>query len=121
MRECCASANCSFLLFKLPGLLLKAIVNIFLPLGCSSDPQLCQGPIRGSLQILGNYGLTMTWLGVGLALAILHHIPNTYHGLEMAKMGMLVEIPETNVVLKTGSGMDIQVKMTGILFIYNVC
>ena len=114
MAECCASASCSFL-----SLLLKAIVNIFLPLGYSSDPQLCQGPIRGSLQILGNYGLTMSWLGVGLALAILHHIPNTYHGLEMAKMGMLVEIPETNVVLKTGSGMDIQVKMPRILFINN--
>ena len=70
MAECCASVSCSFL-----SLLLKAIVNIFLPLGYSSDAQLCQGPIRGSLQILGNYGLTMTWLGVGLALAILHHIP----------------------------------------------
>ena len=65
--------------------------------------------MRGSLQIIGNYALTMTCLGVGLATAILHHVPNTYHGIEITKMGMLVEIPETNVVLRTGSGMDIQV------------
>ena len=37
MAECCASASCSFILFKLPCLLLKAIVNIFLPLGYSSQ------------------------------------------------------------------------------------
>jgi len=111
MAECCASTNCTFLLFKLPRLLLKAFGDIFIPLGYNSDPDLGQSAIRGSLQILGNYALTMGCLGVGLATAILHHVPNTYHGLEMAKMGMLVEIPETNVVVKTGSGMDIQVKM----------
>ena len=64
-----------------------------------------------------HHNLARGWPGPGYPASYSH----TYHGLEMAKMGILVEIPETNVVLKTGSDMDIQVKMTGILFIYNVC
>lgn len=111
MAECCASSNCTFLLFKLPRMLLKAVGDIFIPLGYDGDGELCQGLVRGSWQIVLNYAITMACLGVGLATAILHHVPNTYHGLEMTKMGMMVEIPETNVILRTGSGMDIQVKM----------
>ena len=106
---CCASKVCTFVLFKLPRLLIKAVGNIFIPLGYGSDEILGQNVMHGSWQIGLNFLLCMICLGAGITTAVLHHVPNTYHGLEMAKMGMMVEIPETNVIVKTGSGMDIQV------------
>jgi len=53
----------------------------------------------------------MAGLGAGLALSLLHRVPNTYQGLEMASIGVQLEVPETEVLVKSMSGMDIKVKM----------
>ena len=58
--------------------------------------------------ILTNYVIVMVGLGLGLGFSLLHHVPNTYNGLDMAKIGVKLEIPETN--LKTSSGMEIKVR-----------
>ena len=60
--------------------------------------------------ILTNYVIVMVGLGLGLGFSLLHHVPNTYNGLDMAKIGVNLEIPETNLVLRTASGMDIKVR-----------
>jgi len=111
MVDCWSNKKCSFFLHKVPRLFMKASADIFVPLGYDNDSQLGQGAVRGSWQIVLNYLIVMTSLGVGLATAVLYYVPNTYQGLEMTKMGMQVEIPETSVILRTGSGMDIEVKM----------
>ena len=36
-------------------------------------------------------------------------MPNTYSGLEMASLGVQLEVPETEVLVKSLSGMDIKV------------
>ena len=36
-------------------------------------------------------------------------VPNTYSGLEMASLGVQLEVPETEVLVKSLSGMDIKV------------
>jgi len=38
-------------------------------------------------------------------------VPNTYSGLEMASLGVQLEVPETEVLVKSLSGMDIKVRL----------
>ena len=109
MLDCCVDKKCSHLFGYLPRLMLKAVADILVPLGYNNDTQLGHNPSRGSWLILTNYMIMMTGLGLGLWYSILHHVPNTYHGLNMAKNGLKVEIPDTNLILRTEYGMDIKV------------
>ena len=108
--NCCIGRKCSALFTCLPRLLVKTVADILIPLGYNNDRQLGQRPTRGSWLILTNYLIVMAGLGIGLGFSILHHVPNTYNGLDMAKIGVNLEIPETNLVLRTASGMDIKVR-----------
>jgi hypothetical protein len=111
LLDCCIGRKCSLLLSCLPILMVKAVVDILVPLGYNKDTKLGQKSSRGSLLIFTNYVIVMVGLGLSLGFSILHHVPNTYHGLNMAKNGLKVEIPDTNLVLRTEYGMDIKVKI----------
>ena len=50
--------------------------------------------MRGGALLLANYLLVMAGLGAGLALSLLHRVPNTYQGLEMASIGVQVDAPQ---------------------------
>ena len=67
--------------------------------------------MRGGALILLNYVVVMLGLSAGLATAVLYYAPNNYHGLVMKPMNLKVDIPETHVILRTGSGVDLKLKM----------
>ena len=68
----------------------RAAASILHPLGYTGDPNLGQGRVRGGALLLANYLVVMAGLGAGLALSLLHRVPNTYQGLEMASIGVQV-------------------------------
>jgi len=107
----CLGMRGSALLSQLPAQAIRAAASILHPLGYTSDPVLGQVRVRGGALLLANYLLVMAGLGAGLALSLLHRVPNTYQGLEMASIGVQLEVPETEVLVKSMSGMDIKVKM----------
>ena len=72
----------------------RAAASILHPLGYTSDPVLGQVRVRGGALLLANYLLVMAGLGAGLALSLLHRVPNTYQGLEMASIGVQVDAPQ---------------------------
>ena len=69
---------------------IRAAASILHPLGYTGDPNLGQGRVRGGALLLANYLVVMAGLGAGLALSLLHRVPNTYQGLEMASIGVQV-------------------------------
>ena len=69
----------------------RAAASILHPLGYTGDPNLGQGRVRGGALLLANYLVVMAGLGAGLALSLLHRVPNTYQGLEMASIGVQVD------------------------------
>jgi len=107
----CLGMRGSALLSQLPGQGIRAAASILHPLGYTGDPGLGQVRVRGGALLLANYLVVMAGLGAGLALSLLHRVPNTYQGLEMASIGVQLEVPETEVLVKSMSGMDIKVKM----------
>lgn len=107
----CLGMRGSALLSQLPGQAIRAAASILHPLGYTSDPVLGHVRVRGGALLLANYLVVMAGLGAGLALSLLHRVPNTYQGLEMASIGVQLEVPETEVLVKSMSGMDIKVKM----------
>ena len=107
MLDCCIGRKCSLVFSCLPRLLLKAIADILIPLGYNNGVK-----SRGSWLIFFNYLIVMGGIGLSLWHSIVHHIPNTYNGLNMAKNGLKVEIPDTNLVLRTEYGMDIKVGLS---------
>ena len=104
MLDCCIGRKCSLVFSCLPRLLLKAVADILIPVGYNKNTN-----SRGSWLIFFNYLIVMGGIGLSLWHSIDHHIPNTYNGLNMAENGLRVEIPDTNLVLKTEYGMDIKV------------
>ena len=80
-------------------------------MGYNNDGGVDQSRVRGGLLVILNYILVMTGLGLGLATTVLYYVPNNYHGLVMGGMNLKVDIPETQVILRTGSGLDLKVKM----------
>ena len=70
-----------------------------------------QTPVRGGALIFLNYVVVMLGLSAGLATTVLYYAPNNYHGLVMKPMNLKVDIPETHVILRTGSGVDLKLKM----------
>ena len=67
--------------------------------------------MRSGAVVSLNYALVTTCLIVGLTTTIRYYVPNNYHGLILSSMNLKLEIPETDVILKTGAGVDIKVKM----------
>ena len=107
MRGCgLARAVCA-----LPGRLVRAGLGLICPMGYNNDGGVDQAGVRGGLLVILNYVLVMTGLGLGLATTVLYYVPNNYHGLVMGGMNLKVDIPETQVILRTGSGLDLKVKM----------
>ena len=100
----------SAFLHCLPRLVLRSVADILMPLGYNSDIQLGQRSLRGSWLILSNYVIVMVGLGISLGLTILHHVPNTYDGIDIANSGVKLEIPDTDLILRTASGINIKVK-----------
>ena len=67
--------------------------------------------MRSGAVVSLNFALVTTCLIVGLTTTIRYYVPNNYHGLILSSMNLKLEIPETDVILKTGAGVDIKVKM----------
>ena len=95
----------------IPKVLLQSVADTLIPLGYQEDNHLGIKKVRGGLQIILNYLVVNIGLLLGVSTAILHIMPSTIVGLEMNKMEMTVEIPETGLRVKSWSGAHIKVKM----------
>ena len=94
---CLASSRCSLLLCRLPALTLRGAASLLAPLDYTAA-----SPVRGAATILLNYTVSWAGLGAGLAVSVLHFVPNTYHGLQLPSPGdFSLAIPQQEI--KSGS------------------
>ena len=118
MWDCCVSHRCYFLLSCIPKLALKSIADVIHPLGYMLYTNIDGKHWKALLMILSNYVIVMMGLTGGLWYSVLHYIPTTYQGLNMAQNGLKVEIPDTDLVLRTEYGMKIKVTVFTQSFVH---
>ena len=109
--DCWFGRKGSTLVKMIPKFLLQSVADTLIPLGYQEDNHLGIKKVRGGLQIILNYLVVNIGLLLGVSTAILHIMPSTIVGLEMNKMEMTVEIPETGLRVKSWSGAHIKVKI----------
>ena len=91
-------------LCRLAGVAALAAAELLAPLGFPRSPH----PVWA---LAVNCGVVGAGMGVGLGYCLAHHAPNRYTGLHSARPGLTLEIPQTDLVLRTAHGLDIAVKV----------
>lgn len=80
---------------SLPKTFLHSICSVVIPAGYTNDRR-SHHPTRlkGGMFVLLNFFFNTVWIGLALGFTIVHHVPNTLHGVAIPQPSLKVEVRE---------------------------